>query len=644
MKSKLRSSLLVPAMLALFALNSELSTALAQGSAFSYQGQLYVNGGAADGSYDLTFTLYTNSSGGLVTAGPVTNLATAVSNGLFTARIDFGADAFTGSSNWVQIGVRTNGAAIFSPLTPLQQILPTPYAIYASNASTAASANSVAAADISGRLGTGQLPGAVVTNGQTDVTLSGTFSGNGTNLTDLNADNLLGGTVPLARLTNITSTQLAAATWQQATNLNGGNAAMASNVVSGIGITNAYLTNAVITNSVFAGNGGGLTNLNASQLSGLLLLASLPAGVVTNGEGGVTLGGTFSGNGSGLASVSAALASNVVSGIGITNGHLTNALITNSVFAGNGAGLTNLNASNFTSGVISLALLPAVVVTNRNGGDAALASNVVSGIAITNAVVTNSVFAGNGGGLTNLNASALTSIGNSNGGRSNFFVGSSGNATTTGSSNTAEGALALFRNTTGTGNAAVGASALASNTTGSFNIALGYQAGNAITTGSSNIDIGSPGVAGDVNTIRIGIAQDNVYLGGSFTPYDITLRGDRHGKENFSPVDVRAVLEQVASLPLTEWNDKQDNPARRHIGPMAQDFQAAFGLHGADDKCISVVDETGVALAAIQGLNRKLEEKEAEIEKLKEKADKVDALEKQLNELKLMVQSLAEKK
>jgi hypothetical protein len=71
----------------------------AQSTAFIYQGQLTANGAPTEGSYDLTFTLYTNSSGGTATAGPVTNLATAVSNGLFSTRIDLSADAFNGSSN-----------------------------------------------------------------------------------------------------------------------------------------------------------------------------------------------------------------------------------------------------------------------------------------------------------------------------------------------------------------------------------------------------------------------------------------------------------------------------------------------------------------------------------------------------------------
>lgn len=77
---------------------------------------------------------------------------------------------------------------------------------------------------------------------------------------------------------------------------------------------------------------------------------------------------------------------------------------------------------------------------------------------------------------------------------------------------------------------------------------------------------------------------------------------------------------------------------------MAQDFHAAFGLNGDDEKHISVVDEGGVALAAIQGLNQKLVEKDAEIQALKEKAEKVDSLEKRLSELEKMVQAISAKK
>ena len=76
---------------------------------------------------------------------------------------------------------------------------------------------------------------------------------------------------------------------------------------------------------------------------------------------------------------------------------------------------------------------------------------------------------------------------------------------------------------------------------------------------------------------------------------------------------------KVAAMPISRWNFKGDE-GTPHVGPMAQDFHAAFGL-GTDDKHIATVDADGVALAAIQGLNQKLEEKireqDREIEQLK---------------------------
>jgi trimeric autotransporter adhesin len=77
-------------------------------------------------------------------------------------------------------------------------------------------------------------------------------------------------------------------------------------------------------------------------------------------------------------------------------------------------------------------------------------------------------------------------------------------------------------------------------------------------------------------------------------------------KENVTRVDSGQVLERVASLPLSTWNYKSQDPSIRHIGPMAQDFRAAFGV-GEDDRYVASVDADGVALAAIQGLNEKVE-------------------------------------
>ena len=155
-------------------LNSQLSTLHAQGTAFTYQGRLNNGGGAANGSYDLAFTLFATNTSGVAIAGPVTNTAVGVTNGLFTTTVDFG-DAFTGASNWLEIAVSTNAANNFTTLAPRQQLTPVPYAITAAN--------------VSGTISAAQLPAAVVTNGASGVSFSGTFTGNGTGLTTVTAGN-----------------------------------------------------------------------------------------------------------------------------------------------------------------------------------------------------------------------------------------------------------------------------------------------------------------------------------------------------------------------------------------------------------------------------------------------------------------------
>jgi len=96
------------------------------------------------------------------------------------------------------------------------------------------------------------------------------------------------------------------------------------------------------------------------------------------------------------------------------------------------------------------------------------------------------------------------------------------------------------------------------------------------------------------------INRDGSSTGTSFT-------SDRNLKEHIVEVDPMKILDKVANLSVTEWNYTAD-PSRRHIGPMAQDFHAAFGLAGSKDTSISPVDMHGVTIAAIQGLNMKVEE------------------------------------
>ena len=157
------------------------STAFAQGTAFTYQGQLQNNGSPASGTYDLTFSLFNTNTTGVPIAVPVTNNAVIVTNGLFTVLIDFGPGAFTGATNWLEIGVETNGASPFTTLAPRQQLTPTPYAIYAENVSAVGISGTIPPASLGGTYG-----GAVTLNNAGN-SFSGSFSGNGAGVTNVNA-------------------------------------------------------------------------------------------------------------------------------------------------------------------------------------------------------------------------------------------------------------------------------------------------------------------------------------------------------------------------------------------------------------------------------------------------------------------------
>jgi hypothetical protein len=155
--------------------------ALAQGTAFTYQGRLNDGANPAGGIYDLRFAIYDSLNAGTQQGSLLTNSATAVSNGLFTATLDFG-NQFPGAGRWLEIGVRTNGGGSFFTLSPRQALTPAPYAITAGSV-------------VSGGLGAGTYGNALTFNNANN-SFTGAFSGNGANVTNVNAAKL--GGVPVA--------------------------------------------------------------------------------------------------------------------------------------------------------------------------------------------------------------------------------------------------------------------------------------------------------------------------------------------------------------------------------------------------------------------------------------------------------------
>lgn len=119
---------------------------------------------------------------------------------------------------------------------------------------------------------------------------------------------------------------------------------------------------------------------------------------------------------------------------------------------------------------------------------------------------------------------------------------------------------------------------------------------------------------------------------------------DRAAKKNFRPADSRAVLDKLVGLELCRWNyvwEADEAPA--HLGPVAQEFKATF-YPGRDERTITTLEFDGVALAAIQGLNQKVEEGSRRAEARSEKLEAENtALKQEVAELKARVKALAEK-
>jgi hypothetical protein len=112
---------------------------------------------------------------------------------------------------------------------------------------------------------------------------------------------------------------------------------------------------------------------------------------------------------------------------------------------------------------------------------------------------------------------------------------------------------------------------------------------------------------------------------------------DRDSKAQLNDVDPVSVLAKVVSLPISTWRYKVEHE-QVHMGPMAQDFHAAFGL-GADEKHIATIDEDGVALAAIQGLYARALSDKAELQgrldaELRQRDERIQTLVEGLSELR----------
>jgi hypothetical protein len=232
------------------------------------------------------------------------------------------------------------------------------------------------------------------------------------------------------------------------------------------------------------------------------------------------------------------------------------------------------------------------------------------------------------GASTQAQGAASTSMGKQT-------VASGDYSTTMGYLNAASGYIstAMGYNNTASGNSSFAAGQ--SNTaSGTGSVALGTRAvaqqdysfvfnGKTDTTFYASNSTGSFNVStpsgGGITFVQAG--QD-CYMNNSTSGWNCS--SDRNLKTAIVPTDGRDVLAKLVAMPVSNWEWKTDGAqGHKHLGPMAQDFKAAFNLGGDDDKAISSTDAQGVALAAIKGLHAELMDRDA---RLAAQAERIDAL------------------
>ena len=636
---------------------AQLSNVYAQGTAFTYQGRLNGGGSPANGSYDLTFSLFNVSTGGSPVAGPLTQAGVGVTNGLFTVLLDYGSGVFNGTAYWLEIGVRTNGAATFATLAPRQQLTPTPYAIYGE---TAGLANSVANSTVSSsQLNTLAPP----TSGQV-------LQFNGSALVWANPANTFSAWSLAGNAGTTAGVNFVGTTDNQPLefHINGQRAFRLEPTITVPNVIGGYSGNVVDSGAQGATIGGGGVTGYTNHVSSTL-------GTVAGGSGNVIQGNAND------ATIAGGRQNQINYGGwgGFIGGGHGNAIQTNTQYSTISGGLSNTIGTNSSQSSISGGQNNFI---SPNAGFSVIGGGYDNSSSVTVNSGSGYTTIGGGYGNTAVSSFGYTTIG---GGYQNTAGGTYATVAG-GENNTAGGADAtvsggFFNSASGTGAAVAGGVGNSANGAQSFAAGASAHAnsgdsfvwgdGSAATydNGTNTFNVLATGGiyfrASSVPLFPDDGAHDNYYgfgvnsngfygrttsVSGIFVNLDGSINiwtafgtgvyvasggsgwnssSDRNVKENLVPVDTRQALERVTQMPISTWNYKTQDKSIRHLGPMAQDFHAAFAV-GEDDKHINNLDEEGVALAAIQGLNQKVEEKEAEIQQLKESVVKLQALVSQL--------------
>ncbi len=452
-------------------------------------------------------------------------------------------------------------------------------------------------------------------------------------------------------------------------NVIGGHAANAADV----GATGAVIGGGGATGTCYGPGGIGtgpchnrVGDMHAVVAGGFANQATAQSAVVSGGDTnyatgwGSTVAGGIRHRASGFVSAVSGGDGNLASGSASRVGGGTGNSASGAI-AGVGGGSANVasgRAATVSGGVSNQATATGATVggggadDNGNGGNVAnaMASTIAGGFA--NGIAPDGWYGTIGGGIGNvINAPAGTNLALATiGGGSNNVITRGGATIAGGATNSAKAfdvaiGGGAFNQAEGYAGTVPGGRNNAA--TGDYSFAAGYRA-KAVNKGcfawgdSTDADL-----LCNVDNRFVARATGGVYLytaaGASTGAFLAAGSGtwsslsDREAKTGVVAVEPPLVLAKVLALPIATWSYRTQDASIRHLGPMAQDFRAAFGL-GDDEKTIATVDADGVALAAIQGLNAKLEralgERDAEIAALRGQVARVAELESQLASLR----------
>ncbi len=583
------------------------------GTGITYQGRLTDGGSAASGVYDFKFEVYDHQSpsmgfqkGGTVTLNDVT-----VTNGLFTASLDFGGGVFNGEARWLQIYVRPGASTSeYMTLVPRQQMTPAPYALALPGLYTQQNATSP------------NLIGGYNGNTVTASVVGATISGGG-NSGEVNRVTDDYGTVGGGR-NNRAGDDAGLTTDRPYATVAGGSGNTASaalaTVAGGEGNT---------ASNPRAFVGGGDSNTAGGYA------ATIGGGMsnTANGPGAFVGGGGYDGS-STSGNQASANASTIVGG-------LNNNVLAAGTYGTIGGGQTNtVNATHaaIAGGYFNVAGGNYASIGGGAGNRADAKGATVPGGISNSAFMSYTLAAGRHARAKHVGAFVWSdSDSNSVGGE---FFDSTGDDQLL--IRAAGGAGIVDAGTAFTPTAQLHVSSSGGDSTPQLQIdkrdatdyvrlrmTMGGSYSNrwdlGATANSFRIYTGKYGQ--NAVTIQPGDATNYMMMGNSAR---LTAGGawtnasDRNAKEHFESVNGLDILARLATVPVQTWNYRAEDAKIRHIGPTAQDLYAAFRL-GADDAHIATVDADGIAFAAIQGLSQIVQAQDRQIRELQAQNANLDS-------------------